>query len=410
MVLMGVNVCDFCFSPVEAGKVCQKCGLSHENYNASAGLLMPGTNLMGKYIIGRALGRGGFGATYMAYSSDRRMPVAIKEFFPTGIAYRGKGEEKISIVSEDKLDGFKKGAARFFEEAKTISKFNTNKNIVSVYEFFHANDTVYYSMEYLDGIDLKGYAAKKGGRITPAEAVTVMKSVCEALVSVHSTGTLHRDISPDNIFVGTNGDVKLIDFGAAKQVISEQSQALSVILKQGFAPMEQYKKDGRQGMWTDLYAVGATIYYSLTGKVPDDAMSRMENPDVVFAPELNVPADFVRIIDKCMRVKIEERYQSALEVIDDLSRLSFPAVPLGDGYVQNVYNGIVSNELDISNTSFNAGVSTIPMSQNVSQYMPSALIPEPEEEEESGIVKGVIAAACAVIMLVMGIITALQIF
>ena len=209
MQIMGVNYCDFCFSPLEPGQNCGVCGLTHENYKASSGLLKPGTNLLGKYIIGRVLGRGGFGATYVAFSAERRMPVAIKEFFPTGVVCRDKDDEHVNIVSKNEVDAFQKGAARFFEEAQTISKFNMVRNVVSVYEFFQANNTAYYAMEYLEGIDLKGYAAKKGGRISPEEAVTVLHSVCEALVSVHSTGTLHRDISPDNIYISTDGTVKL---------------------------------------------------------------------------------------------------------------------------------------------------------------------------------------------------------
>ncbi len=395
MELMGANLCDFCFSPIEPGQECKVCGLTHETYNASAGLLKPGTNLLGKYIIGRALGRGGFGATYMAFSAEKMKPVAIKEFFPTGIACRDKDDEHITIVSKNELDGFQKGAARFFEEAQTISKFNMIRNVVSVYEFFHANDTAYYAMEYLDGIDLKGYAAKKGGRISPEEAMTVMRCVCDALVSVHSTGTLHRDISPDNIFICTDGTVKLIDFGAAKQVISEHSQNLSVILKQGFAPLEQYKKDGNQGMWTDLYAVGATIYYALTGKIPDDPMSRLENPDLDFDDELNVPQGLKDIINKCLKVKIEDRYHSAMEVLEALSALDIQYAPLGDGYVQDIFDGN-----PVSAGLYGEGMRFSEMGDGT--FFP------PQEPDNSGLIKGIIVAACTVVVLIIGIIVASQ--
>ena len=343
MQFKGMNLCDFCFEPIEPGTVCTKCGLSHENYQAEAGLLMPGTNLLGKYIIGRVLGRGGFGATYLAYSSERDRLVAIKEYYPTGIANRAEGKEKISIVSNDKREVFEKGAKRFFEEAETMSRFNTNKNVVSVYEFFYANDTVYYSMEYLEGIDLKGYIAKKGGRLSEAEAVAIMKGICEALVAVHSTMTLHRDISPDNIFVCTNGDVKLIDFGAAKQVIGGAQQVYSVVVKQGFAPEEQYKSNGKQGSWTDIYAVGASIYYAVTGKIPTDAMNRLENPEITFDSSLNLSPQFVSIIKKCLQRKIEDRYQSAIELLGALDEIDTQNVVIGGAeYVQAVYNGVTS--------------------------------------------------------------------
>lgn len=343
MQFKGMNLCDFCFEPIGPGNVCSKCGLSHETYQAEAGLLMPGTNLLGKYIIGRVLGRGGFGATYLAYSSERDEVVAIKEYYPTGIANRAKGEDKISIVSDDKRRVFEKGANRFFEEAKTISKFNTNKNVVSVYEFFYANDTVYYAMEYLEGIDLKGYIRKKGGKLSEAEAIKIMKGICDALVTVHSTQTLHRDISPDNIFICTNGDVKLIDFGAAKQVIGDAQQVYSVVVKQGFAPAEQYKTNGKQGVWTDIYAVGASIYYAVTGRIPTDAMNRVENPEITFDSSLQLSPQFENIIKKCLQSKPEDRYQSAIELLGALNEMNIQDVSIGGSeYVQSVYNGVTS--------------------------------------------------------------------
>ena len=363
MQFKGMNLCDFCFEPIGPGNVCTKCGLSHEKYQAEAGLLMPGTNLLGKYIIGRVLGRGGFGATYLAYSSERDKVVAIKEYYPTGIANRAKGEEKISIVSDDKRKVFEKGANRFFEEAKTMSRFNTNKNVVSVYEFFYANDTVYYSMEYLEGIDLKGYIAKKGGKLSEAEAVKIMKGICDALVAVHSTQTLHRDISPDNIFICTNGDVKLIDFGAAKQVIGDAQQVYSVVVKQGFAPAEQYKSNGKQGVWTDIYAVGASIYYAVTGKIPTDAMNRVENPEITFDSSLNLSLQFMNIIKKCLQSKIEDRYQSAIELLGALNEIDTQNVVVGGAdYVQNIYNG-VSSGLQGAAVNFGGNNGAIPQSQ-----------------------------------------------
>lgn len=429
MQFKGMNLCDFCFEPINPGGVCTKCGLSHDNYHAEAGLLLPGTNLLGKYIIGRVLGRGGFGATYLAYSSEKDRVVAIKEYYPTGIANRAKGEEKISIVSDDKRKIFEKGANRFFEEAKTMSRFNTNKNVVSVYEFFYANDTVYYSMEYLEGIDLKGYIEKKGGKLSEAEAVTVMRGICDALVAVHSTQTLHRDISPDNIFVCTNGNVKLIDFGAAKQVIGDAQQVYSVVVKQGFAPAEQYKSNGKQGVWTDIYAVGASIYYAVTGKIPADAMNRVENPEITFDPSLNLSPQFISIIKKCLQSRIEDRYQSAIELLGALNALNVQNVPLGGlDYVQSVYNGVTSGLQGGSVDFGGADVSGTPMPQtgynpyanvapqNMTQYNPSGYpqsqypqsqypysqYPQSQHEaEKSGIMKGLIIGISSLIIIVL---------
>ncbi len=321
MQFKGMNLCDFCFEPIEGGCACPKCGLSHETYQLDAGLLPPGTNLIGKYIIGRVLGRGGFGATYLAYSSKLNRPVAIKEYLPISISYRGKGEEKVTVVSEEKEKIFEKGAKRFFEEAKTMSRFDKIDNVVSVYEFFYANDTVYYSMEYLKGMDLKKYIMIKGGKLDGDEVLEIMKSVCRALIAVHSTQTLHRDIAPDNIFICENGDVKLIDFGAAKQVISNAQQSYSVVVKQGFAPSEQYTSKGNQGVWTDIYAFGATMYYALMGSVPPDAIDRVENPKLEFDSTIKYAHEFIDIINRCMQPKIADRYQSVIELLDDLNRI-----------------------------------------------------------------------------------------
>ena len=328
MQYKGENLCDFCFSPIGSDGVCRYCGLNHNTYKIDAGLLVPGTNLNGKYIIGRLLGRGGFGATYLAYSSALNKRVAIKEYLPIGIVYRGKNESNITIVSEDKKQVFDKGASRFFEEAKTISRFNKNPNVVSVYEFFYANDTVYYSMEYLEGTDLKKFIDYKGGKLSVEESMTIIKNICNALIIVHSTQTLHRDISPDNIYICKNGDVKLIDFGAAKQVLSDEQHSYSVVVKQGFAPAEQYSKKGRQGVWTDIYALGATLYYMLMGTVPADAIDRTENPELDFDSRLPHARELLAIINKCMEPRISDRYQSVVELMGDITSIDVAPVKL----------------------------------------------------------------------------------
>lgn len=326
MQLNGQNLCEFCFEPKDVNaKFCSQCGLNREKYKVEVGALLPGTNLLGKYIVGKVLGKGGFGKIYLAYSNNQRRVVAIKEYYPTGVVTRANGEDEISIVSEDKKELFEKGVGRFLEEAKTISKFNSSNCVVSVYEFFYANRTAYYSMEYLSGIDLRQYISKKSGRLSENEALIVMNGLCNALVVVHSTQTLHRDISPDNVFICTNGAIKLIDFGVARQVGGEctQPDPSDVVVKRGFAPPEQYNNTGKQGVWTDIYAVGATIYYALTGEVPLDAVNRAETPEIVFDSALNISNEFAKIIGKCLNLKINERYQSVIELLDDIKQWGY---------------------------------------------------------------------------------------
>ena len=153
----------------------------------------------------------GFGATYLAFNSQWGKVVAIKEYFPNGISYRKADGNNVAVISEDKKRVYEQGAERFCREAHTLSAFN-DSNIVSIYEFFMANNTAYYSMEYLDGVDLKNYIKNSGGRLRESEVVRITKAVCQALMTVHCSMVLHRDIAPDNIFVCKNGEIKLIDF------------------------------------------------------------------------------------------------------------------------------------------------------------------------------------------------------
>jgi len=317
MKLSSENLCDFCFAPVSDGDKCTQCALTHDTYKPIPGLLLPGVNLLGKYIIGRVLGRGGFGATYVAYSSNMKKPVAIKEYFPISISYRTTGDEQVTLISEDKRQVFEKGAKSFYEEARTISKFKDNKSVVSVYEFFYANGTVYYAMEYLDGCDLKEYVGQKSGKLSDGDIIKIIKSLCEALLPIHGAKILHRDITPDNIYICKNGDIKLIDFGAARQLVSEESQGYSVVLKQGFAPVEQYTRKGKQGAWTDIYSLGATMYYAASGKVPPDALDRVGNPELNI-DECNVSPGLMYIIKKCMAFESADRYQNILELMRDI--------------------------------------------------------------------------------------------
>lgn len=315
--------------------------------------LKEGSVLAGKYVVGKVLGKGGFGVTYLCYDLQRKQKVAIKEYFPESVVSRNTGENAVHIVSDDKRDAFTEGAKKFYEEAQTVSKFNSNPNIIHVYEFFYENNTAYFVMEYLDGIDLKRYTRNNGGKLAPENAVSIISKVVNALTVVHAEGVLHRDISPDNIFVCKNGDVKLIDFGAARFVLSEVSQSLSVILKRGFAPLEQYNKKGNQGPWTDIYALGATFYFLLTGKIVDDVMSRIDDEALDFD---GIPRELRYILARMLAVKTQDRYQSTYDLTVDLSKLRFSPVPsvsrdisIGekpDALTENVHDktGVISSD------------------------------------------------------------------
>ncbi|MCH5273250.1 MAG: serine/threonine protein kinase [Lachnospiraceae bacterium] len=329
MNLNGKRLCDNCFAVIK-GEPCPNCSYKRSNYKPEFGTLPVGTMLAGRYAVGQVLGKGGFGVTYKAYDTLIGKIVAIKEYYPNGLVYRETGTTGVTVSDAKNTESFQTGAGKFYDEAKTVSKFNGNPNIVGVYEFFYENNTVYYVMEFLEGKDLKQFLKENGGKLPQEKALYVANVVTDALAIAHSLSVLHRDISPDNIFVLDSGEIKLIDFGAARQVMAEQSKSLSVILKQGFAPLEQYQRRGKQGPWTDIYALGATLFYLLTGTVMDDATERLESEEIGSAGQYGVDPDFWKIIETCVATRPENRYQSVLELKQALNGLAIVPQPLSE--------------------------------------------------------------------------------
>ncbi len=316
----GRHLCENCFEE-STTPFCTHCGYNAATSSNDPTMLAPGSILLGKYIVGKVIGKGGFGVTYLAYDTPLNRKVAIKEYFPYGVALRSSGSPTVTVSNMENANAFKLGAEKFYDEAKLVSKFNGNPNIVGVYEFFYENDTVYFTMEYLEGHTLKSHIDEFGTLSAP-QALFIAQSVSNALMAAHSSSVLHRDISPDNIILCDNGDVKLIDFGAARQVVAEHSQSFSVILKPGFAPLEQYRKKGKQGPWTDIYALGTTVYYSMTADIPEDPMSRMDE-DTFAVNTFNVDPQLWEIITKATMLKIEDRYADIYELKNALNKVSF---------------------------------------------------------------------------------------
>lgn len=327
MEINGAKVCSSCFKVIK-DEPCPYCGYSKKEYRTTISELPVGTVIKERYNIGMVLGKGGFGVTYMAYDSMEKSLVAVKEYYPNGMVHRNTGDKGVTLSNTTMSDDFKTGAEKFFDEAKTVSRFNGNPNIVGVKDFFYDNGTVYYAMEYLEGMDLKHYIKKSGGKLPQENVLMIANTITDALLITHSMNVIHRDISPDNIYVKKNGEIKLIDFGAARQVMSSQSHSLSVILKQGFAPIEQYQRKGKQGPWTDIYALGATMYYALTGKIPEDATERLDEPELGSCEEYGIDSGLWKIVEKAMEVKKEGRYQSIIEMKADLNALSMGAKSL----------------------------------------------------------------------------------
>lgn len=322
----GRKICENCFAETTE-TVCSACGYDPENGVNDPTLLAPGTVLLERYIIGSVIGKGGFGITYLALDTASEKKVAIKEYFPYTMARRAVGNTTVTVSSEENTKAFELGAEKFYEEAKLVSRFNGNPNIVEVYEYFYENDTVYLAMEHLHGQTLKEYI-RDNGTLTAPQALHVAKSVANALAVAHKASVLHRDISPDNTILCSNGKVKLIDFGAARQVVAEHSQSFSVILKPGFAPLEQYHKKGKQGPWTDIYALGATLYYALTGDIPEDPMARFDDDDTFKENQFEIDPDLWSVLLKATSLKNEDRYKDAEEMLNDLNKIRLESEPI----------------------------------------------------------------------------------
>jgi serine/threonine protein kinase len=274
--------------------------------------LHAGTTLNSRYGIEKVLGHGGFGITYLAYDQLFQVKVAIKEYLPRQLATRAEGATQVSIYTGESRQHYVYGLSKFLEEAQALARFGDHPNIVSCRDFFEANGTAYMVMPYLEGLTLKEYLAKKGGRLSYEAARDILLLVMDALQEVHRVHLLHRDLSPDNIFLTTSKQVKLIDFGAARYQAGEQSRSLSVILKAGYAPEEQYRSSGRQGPWTDVYGVAATFYKAITGQTPPDALDRLAYDTLVAPSELGaaIPAEAEQTLLKALAVRAVDRLQT----------------------------------------------------------------------------------------------------
>ena len=320
----GKKLCENCFSEISR-EPCPRCGAGGKPEAADRGVLQAGTKLKGHILVGKVMGKGGFGITYLGYDCRMDKVVAVKEYFPNGIVYRSGGTE-VLLADEKSRDVFAKGADKFYDEAQMVAQFNGNPNIVSVFEYFRENNTVYLVMEFLDGITLKDYV-KKRGNLSDGQVLFILNKMASALSITHSAGVLHRDISPDNIMLCADGKVKLIDFGAARQIVEESASNLTVVLKPGYTPMEQYTKKGQQGAWTDIYSLGSSLYYARTGILLDDPYERMDNDREFAKNSHKINEDIWKILKKCTMLNTSDRYTSALELRKALAGVSAPLKP-----------------------------------------------------------------------------------
>ena len=294
---------------------CPYCGYAEGTPAKEAYHIQPGSLLNDRYVIGRSIGYGGFGVTYIAWDNKLERRVAIKEYMPSDYATRIPGNLTVTIYDGERHNEFMTGLQKFMEEAQRLSKFQNTPGIVRILDTFARNLTAYIVMEYLDGVTLKEYLKENGGKMPYDKALEVMLPVLAALNAVHQEGIIHRDISPDNIFLTKEGEVKLLDFGAARYASNGYSKSLSVILKPGYAPEEQYYSHGQQGPWSDVYAAAATLYRMITGVVPEESLERKEKDNLKPPSALGakLPKNAEKAILNALNIKAENRTQSAAE-------------------------------------------------------------------------------------------------
>jgi len=334
---MGQGICYNCFQEkAEEAGVCPHCGYDPAEDAGKYPLAIPaGTPLGGLYILGRVLGQGGFGITYLAQNYKNKKLYAIKEFFPDNMAARDGNSYMVSAYSGQRGENFLYGKECFLKEAQTLAEFIGNPNIVRVYSYFEENNSAYFVMDYIQGISFQKYLEDHGGRIGWEEAKKILFPVMDALAAVHDRGIIHRDISPDNIYITKDGTVKLLDFGAARYSLGDRSRSLDVVLKHGYAPKEQYTRHGKQGPFTDVYSMAATFYYALTGRLPQVSIERFDRDELILPRSLmsDIPPEAEGALEKALAVQPADRYQDMRSFWQGLMGLGQPTC---ESFGQNI--------------------------------------------------------------------------
>lgn len=415
------HVCYGCFKEKEPGTVCPKCGFN-ENSERPYLAVPIGTILDGRYLIGKVLGVGGFGITYLGYDLTLDYKVAVKEYMPSGYATRAEDKYTLTVTSSSQQQAYDEGLDKFLSEARTLAKFHNTPNVVSVQDFFKENNTAYFVMEYVDGESLKDYLDKNGGRISYQAAINILMPIMKALSKVHAQGLIHRDISPDNISITSTGEPKLLDFGAARSAYGE-NKSVSVILKHGLAPIEQYSNHGNMGPWTDVYAMGASLYRSITGILPPESIERI-HADSIRTPSsmgITIPPYAEMALMKALAVNPENRFSNIEQFMGALngntSYASAPAaapvqapaapvmVPVAPtAPVQTVYSA-PQNAAPV--TGYNAPATST--AYNYTANQPAATSGAPKKKLSKGALIGIIVGSVALVLTVVGTITAIAI-
>jgi len=320
------NLCMGCMGEKGEQQECPLCGFNETVAEEVPYYLPPRTILQDKYIIGRVLGQGGFAITYLAWDINLGIRLAIKEYFPLDLVYRNPENNFVIAHSNSQETIFVQDMEKFLQEARILARFMEHPNIVSVTDFFQANRTAYLVMHYIEGVTLREHLRTVGEKIPFGIAMEIFMPVMDALRAIHEAGLLHRDISPENIIISQSGRVLLIDFGAARRSAGDRDDNISVVMKPGYTPQEQYKSKGKQGAWTDVYAAAATIYRAITGQMLTNSLDRLEKDTLVPPSKLGVDMkpEAEKAVLKALSVDPADRYQSMAEFQEELMQIDLP--------------------------------------------------------------------------------------
>ena len=322
---MQFNRCLGCMEEIQ-GYPCPHCGFDPRKAPASNYVMPWGTVLNGHYVVGRVLGQGGFGITYIGYDLNLERKVAIKEYFPSGQVSRFStmGTSLVWRDGEQAEALQVSGMDSFLREARKMAKMEDIPEVVRVRESFRENNTAYIVMDYIEGKTLLSVLKEKGP-MPWEQARDIFLPAISAMEKVHQAGLVHRDLSPDNLMLTDKG-VRILDLGAAKDLSSSNGASSAQVAKGGFSPFEQYTQRGGSGPWSDVYAMAATIYYTLTGVLPPNANDRMEEDtlDWTLLTRRGVPANVISALQKAMTVSAKGRTQSMAELLGQLQKGSAP--------------------------------------------------------------------------------------
>ena len=310
--------CYNCMKELKNGtKFCPYCGKKPDAENPAHHLPI-GTELHNKYIVGNSIGEGGFGITYIGYDKTLDIRIAVKEYFPSGYANRNNTVSKNVTLNKSNLsEYFNHGKESFMREAKNIAKFSSEDGIVDVRDYFTENETAYIVMEYLDGENLGNYIGKHGN-FSAEKIFSLLLPIMRSLDKMHREGIIHRDISPDNIMYLKTGELKLMDFGSARYFSSAEQKTMSIMLKPGYAPYEQYSANGHQGPWTDVYGICATIYKCITNVTPPDSLDRCQNDTLKKPSDLgaDITEELENVLMYGLAIYHDNRCQSMTDLIE----------------------------------------------------------------------------------------------